>query len=267
MRLDSPSAAPSLDSGGGSQHTCLGSSRIPDIEDTDQGTPTPIQDDVIQPPKVAVLAAEGIGPCQRRILPSAPAPAAAGMPSRGGSPPPTFLEAEASPLPPPLAGSQHDSPTSPGPQTAGAGERSLTCSDRDAGRRSPQTSSPALTAALACARGVGGRLGTPLGSPYPAPGEDWVAGCSASVAACIAAREARLFGRQGLKPSAPGSRFFPPFALAGAHPSSGSTSSPVVLEMVRDSADDEEDAVAAAAEVAEGTVATGVGWHGLMLYR
>lgn len=149
----------------------------------------------------------------------------------------------------------------------------LTAPQSDTRERSPNNfpempssppTSPALTAALACARGIGGRLGTPLGSPYPAPGGDWAAGCSASAAACAAARIARR-SKGGIKSSAPGSRFFPPFAVAGAP-----AISPVVFEMVQDAADDEEDAAAAAAAAGagdSGAATRGEGWQGLMLYR
>ena len=81
-----------------------------------------------------------------------------------------------------------------------------------------------------------------------------------------------------MKPSAPGSRFFPPFAAVSADASGeavGAASSPVVFEMVQDAADDEEEAAAAAAVEAtaaagvadNGAAGTGTGWHGLMLYR
>jgi len=148
VRLDSFSAAPSLDSVEGSHTSCLGPYHVPDIGDFEQGTPTSIQDDVIRPPTVAVLPAEGKGMCQRRISPSSPAPAATGLPSGDDSAPPAFLEVEASVVPPPFVGPQ-DSPQSPGPPPAGAGGRSITCSNRGAGRISPPTSSPALAAALA----------------------------------------------------------------------------------------------------------------------
>lgn len=130
------------------------------------------------------------------------------------------------------------------------------------------SSSPdALAAALTCAHGIGGRLGTPLGSPYPAPGENWVAGRSASASASASAiAAARMATRSGggLKPSAPGSRFFPPFGSAV------SVSSSAVLEMVRDAADDEEDVAAAPDATApggNGAAGRGTGWHGLTLYR
>ena len=146
----------------------------------------------------------------------------------------------------------------------------------------PAPPSPAFAAALACAHGIGGRLGTPLGSPYPAPGEDWVAGRSASASARAATAGAtkRRPRRGGLRSSAPGSRFFPPVVSAGG--ASGGSSpaasvavtAPVVFEMVQDAAEDEEDAAAEAAEAAAVAVAEddlaerrGAGWHGLMLYR
>lgn len=126
----------------------------------------------------------------------------------------------------------------------------------------PPPSSPALKAALKCARGVGGRLGTPLGSPFSAPGEDWAAGRAASAAAGAAARVSVKLSRRAFEPSAPGSRFFPPFGPTGAA-SDGALCAPVVLEMVRDAADDEEDTDSADNDVT-GRVR---GWHGLTLYR
>ncbi|CAB1109001.1 unnamed protein product [Ectocarpus sp. CCAP 1310/34] len=128
-------------------------------------------------------------------------------------------------------------------------------------RRHHTPSSPALQAALKCARGAGGRLGTPLGSPFPAPGEDWAAGRAASAAASAAARSVHLSER-AFEPSAPGSRFFPPFGHTDAA-SDGALCAPVVFEMVQDAADDEEDADGADNDAA-GRVR---GWHGLTLYR
>ncbi|CAN0013977.1 unnamed protein product, partial [Ectocarpus sp. 8 AP-2014] len=126
----------------------------------------------------------------------------------------------------------------------------------------PPRSSPALKAALKCARGVGGRLGTPLGSPFPAPGEDWAAGRAASGAASAAARVSVKLSGRAFEPSAPGSRFFPPFGPTGAA-SDGALCAPVVFEMVQDAADDEEDADGADNDVA----CRVIGWHGLTLYR
>ncbi|CAM9467775.1 unnamed protein product [Ectocarpus fasciculatus] len=124
---------------------------------------------------------------------------------------------------------------------------------------SPPPPSPALKAALNCARGVGGRLGTPLGSPFPAPGGDWAAGRAASAAAGAVARVSVKLSGRAFEPSAPGSRFFPPFGPSGVA-SDGALCAPVVLEMVQDAADDEEDGD----DDVAGTVR---GWHGLTLYR
>lgn len=157
---------------------------------------------------------------------------------------------------------------SAGPGSFTSGRRSPGSNDEHSKSGSPPLpASPALVAALAGARGIGGRLGTPLGSPYPAPGKDWAAGNFASVSAGAAARRAARSG-VGIKPSAPGSRFFPPFTSASS--STSSVPSPVVFEMVQDAADDEEDVAAAAAAVTatnNGAVGRGAGWHGLMLYR
>ncbi|CAM9669069.1 unnamed protein product, partial [Ectocarpus sp. 13 AM-2016] len=126
----------------------------------------------------------------------------------------------------------------------------------------PPPSSPALKAALKCARGAGGRLGTPLGSPFSAPGEDWAAGRAASAAASAAARVSVKLSERAFEPSAPGSRFFPPFEPTDAA-SDGALYAPVVFEMVQDAADEEKDADGADNDVA-GRVR---GWHGLKLYR
>lgn len=68
----------------------------------------------------------------------------------------------------------------------------------------------------------------------------------------------------------PGSRVFPPFVLRAG---GGMTASPVVCEMVKDAADDENDeldAVERASGSCSGAEEYGEGcrgWHGLTLYR
>lgn len=136
-----------------------------------------------------------------------------------------------------------------------AGQNATSTADTPAG----------LKAALVCARGVGGRLGTPLGSPYPAPGNDWATGLSASLSAATAATTSRL-PQTVFRSSTPGSRFFPPFEVAGSDDSGGG--SPVVFEVVKDAADCEEDALCGGSFLADKEIGRGLkGWHGLTLYR
>lgn len=133
---------------------------------------------------------------------------------------------------------------------------------------SQRTTPPALAAAMTSARGVGGRLGSPLGSPHPAPGMTWAAGRSASVKANAAARSTATLSARGTFSSAPGSKFFPPFVYAGASADPAAGGSPVVLEMVRDAADDEEDTFAGATTDAKGASAGRIaGWQGLTRFR
>lgn len=155
--------------------------------------------------------------------------------------------------------------------TGGAREELFSSNKRYRCQVSPRPAQSPLEAALASARGEGGRLGTPLGSPYPAPGLTWAAGLSASVSSKAAARTAAHLSGGRSDSFAPGSNFFPSFVCAGAAAESAGGGSPVVLEMVRDAAADEEDAALAVAgatedatEAAAGRVA---GWHGLTLYR
>lgn len=221
--------------------------------------------------------------CPQHRLPGFP-PAATSGPDGGEhvSPdsPPALLEEETSALSgdeveeePATEGLPKSSQQGPGPASSGFSMRSSpSVNDNDCLIRGspPPPTSPALAAALTCAHGIGGRLGTPLGSPYPAPGEGWVAARLASASARAAAARTAPRSTGGMKPSAPGSRLFPPFVSAGA--SGEAASSPVVFEMVRDAADDEEDvataaAAAAAAGVDNGAAGMGAGWHGLMLYR
>lgn len=107
----------------------------------------------------------------------------------------------------------------------------------------------ALNHALICARGVGGRLGSPLGDAHAAAGRSWAEGRSASALASAAAKSLEFAKEKLIGSKTPGSRFFPPHA-DGVH-------SPAVHEMVRDAADDEEEAV----------VETWTAWGGLTLYR
>ncbi|CAM9719035.1 unnamed protein product, partial [Scytosiphon promiscuus] len=134
-----------------------------------------------------------------------------------------------------------------------------------------QVSTPsALAAALAAARGVGHRFGTPLGNPHPTPGLTW-ATWSASVKPNAAIRRAADVSEGRPFPSAPGSRFFPPSVHTGAVDCSPAGGSPVVLEMVRDAADDEDETASVCAGPANDPTEAGAGrnasWHGLTRYR
>lgn len=237
-------------------------------------TPTShVSDDVVRSSSVVAIAPTEVE-YQQKLVPSPPSLTTSGSPSGDGQNPtdgksPILLEDEASAPPPgavedPASGNSQQRPDSAllsEPPSGKCSPSSHRCVKNETS--SPSTTSRALTAALACARGIGGRLGTPLGSPYPAPGEDWATGCSVSASACAAARTAKR-SESDIKSSTPGSRFFPPFAAAGTP-----AISPVVFEMVQDAADDEEDAAATAAVAAvdSGTATRGEGWQGLTLYR
>ena len=138
---------------------------------------------------------------------------------------------------------------------------------------SPTRTSTTATAAMACARGVGGRLGTPLGSPHPA--FDKRIGSfhpSPPASGPNAAKKAKLANTEGGGSSALGSRYFPPFVSVTAPECGGG--SPVVYEMVNDAADDEEDAIrrgsssgTASSTSAEQGGVRELGWNGFTLYR
>lgn len=133
----------------------------------------------------------------------------------------------------------------------------------------PLAASAALEAALACARGVGGRLGTPLGNPLPAQGNNWTTGRSASAMASSEVQRS-IFAAANRLPSTPGSRFFPPFLLEGT-PGAGECS-PATFEMVKDAADDEDEEYAFCGNIGKAIAGEGggvgeSGWRGLTLYR
>lgn len=152
--------------------------------------------------------------------------------------------------------------------------QSSTCKRRLPSAWSPKRTSCTATAAMACARGVGGRLGTPLGSPHPAL-EKRIGSSHPLPPGSMphAAKKAKIAGTAGGGgSSAPGSRFFLPFMSVSAANCGGG--SPVVHEMVNDAADDEEDAFRRGPS--SGTVPStsgeqdGVrelGWNGFTLYR
>eukprot|EP00752_Nemacystus_decipiens_P005087 g4616.t1 len=239
------------------------------------------------PPGTAATPTPAEVPCQQHRLPgfapvTTPGPSADELVPTGIRPA-TLLEHEPSTFSCDYAESssvgstQESSQARPGPALLTSTRRSSPTqngNDCFETSTSPPPPSSAVAAALTCAHGIGGRLGTPLGSPYPAPGEDWVTGRSASASArAAAARTAKRFGGDvKFETSAPGSRFFPPFFSASSAGTPGQSVSPVVFEMVQDAAEDEDDVVAeaaAAALVVAGNVVAecGAGWHGLMLYR
>lgn len=152
--------------------------------------------------------------------------------------------------------------------------------EAESGGGLPTATSAAAAIAIACARGVGGRLGTPLGSAFPAPGsKDWATGRSVAGAASMASARVKKLSNGGNMCGSsltPGSRIFPPFGLPTGGGGSSESSSPVVLEMVKDAADDEKDTLdgldrsdgdeglrSSAEECGKGER----GWHGLTLYR
>lgn len=145
-----------------------------------------------------------------------------------------------------------------------------TCKRRFPGASSPTRTSATAMAALACARGVGGRLGSPLGSAHPALEKRLGSSHPAPASVSSAAKKARLADTVGYS-SAPGSRFFPPSMSVSAV--GCGRESPVVYEMVQDAADDEEDAI----RRSSGTWSTNgdereggrreMGWNGFTLYR
>lgn len=131
---------------------------------------------------------------------------------------------------------------------------------------SPIRTSATVTATLAYTRGVGGRLGTPLGSPHPALEKRL--GSSHPVPAMVsnAAKKAKLADTVGYS-SAPGSHFFPPSMSVSTADCGGG--SPVVFEMVQDAEDDEEDAIRRTSGMNGGQEGgpRELGWNGFTLYR
>ncbi|CAM9357249.1 unnamed protein product, partial [Ectocarpus sp. 12 AP-2014] len=266
-RASAFSTAPLLQSDTYHENNCRQS--IPDEEKEGIRRISPTGAHVTHQSAAAVLSAEVACPFS---VPGASAlPAGQETLLSSGSTPRLFEDATSSP-------SSYPSTTTATPASKRASCRAAIKPKKGARGRSPsrtklqrsQTSPPrrhhtpsslALKAALKCARGAGGRLGTPLGSPFPAPGEDWAAGRAASAAATAASVSVKLSER-AFEPSAPGSRFFPPFGPTDAA-SDGALYAPVVFEMVQDAADDEEDADGADNDAA-GRVR---GWHGLTLYR
>lgn len=145
-----------------------------------------------------------------------------------------------------------------------------TCKRRLPGASSPTRTFATATAALACVRGVGGRLGSPLGSAHPALEKRLGSSHPAPASVSSAAKKVRLADTAG-NSSAPGSRFFPPSMSVSAV--GCGRGSPVVYEMVQDAADDEEDAVRRSSGTwpRDGDEQEGgrreMGWNGFTLYR
>ena len=146
-----------------------------------------------------------------------------------------------------------------------------TCKRRLRSASSPIRTSAAATAALACARGVGGRLGSPLGSSCSALEKRLGSSHPAPPSVSNATKKAKLSDTAG-DSSAPGSRFFPPSVSVSA--ANCGRGSPVVFEMVQDAADDEEDAIRRSSGTSSSTDGDGqegerreLGWDGFTLYR